>query len=117
MTAWEGREPGTSRSRPRKGLLDWLLPQEDDVEGTSLPPEGSIRADRGGWTLTLPVRREHISVHKRAVAVERVRLAVRRFEEVADVRDSLQREELVVDPDDALEVGSEQGQGDQHPRT
>jgi hypothetical protein len=116
MTAWEGRGRETSRSRARKGLLDWLLPQEELSEGETLPPEGSIRADRGGWTVTLPVRREHVSVRKRAVAVERVRLAVRRVDEVADVRDSLQREELVVDPDDALEVRSEQGPGDQ-PRT
>jgi hypothetical protein len=108
MTAWEGRERATSRSRPRTSWLDWLFPEKDKSDrGRAVPHKASIRRDRGGWSVTLPVREEKVDVYRRAFTVETVRLRVQRQNAVAGVHDSLQREELVVDPDEGLDVTRE----------
>lgn len=50
----------------------------------------------GGWTITLPVRREDVSVGRRTVAVERIRLRTRYADEPVEFRDVLRRREVLV---------------------
>jgi hypothetical protein len=77
---------------------------EDAPPRRVLPLECSVVSLNPGWTVRVPVRREEVSVEKRAVVVEEVVLRRRSVEEVVSREETLRREEIRVDAEGDLEV-------------
>ncbi len=71
----------------------------DRVQTGSTPLDLGARPQpraEGGWTMTLPVRSEDVSVGRRTVAVERIRLRTRYAEQPVEFRNVLRRREVLV---------------------
>jgi stress response protein YsnF len=61
-----------------------------------LPLESSPALVEGGWTISLPVRAEHVSVLKETVVTERVVVRTRRSKQVWRGEAALRREHLIT---------------------
>ena len=78
--------------------------QRSGRSGPPLPLEARVEPARGGWTIRLPVRREHVTVDKQPVVVEEVAVQVRHVQDLVRLEDTVRREELRAETEGDLEV-------------
>ena len=78
--------------------------QRSEQSGPPLPLEAHVEPARGGWTIRLPVRAEHVTVHKQPVVVEEVAVHVRHVQDLVRLEDTVRREEVRAETEGDLEI-------------
>ena len=78
--------------------------QRPEQSGPPLPLEAHVEPARGGWTIRLPVRAEHVTVHKQPVVVEEVAVHVRHVQDLVRLEDTVRREQVRAETEGDLEI-------------
>ena len=78
--------------------------QRPERSGPPLPLEAHVEPSRGGWTIRLPLRAEHVTVHKQPVVVEEVAVQVRQVQDLVRLEDMVRREEVRAETEGDLEI-------------
>ena len=74
--------------------------------GTRLPLEAHVESAgvMGGWTIRLPVRKEHVTTYKRPVVVEEVSVYTTQVDDTVRIDETVRHEELRVDNEGDVRV-------------